>query len=174
MKKNTFIPALMFVILAVVIIFFVSKDDTDINNENTALKTDIILFYGTGCQYCGVVEEFLEEKEVEKIISFKNLEVFNNKANATLLEAKARVCGLNTNSIGVPFLWDGQDCLIGDKAIIAFFENKLATIESLNPENAIIIDDFINEESVEEKAVVSEEVINEGVDEKELPNLEQE
>lgn len=171
MKKNTLIPALMFVVLAVVIIIFASKDGEEMSDKIEAVKTDIILFYGTGCQYCGIVEEFLKEKEVEKKISFKNLEVYNNQGNATLLKAKARACDLNTNSIGVPFLWDGQDCLIGDKAIISFFENKLATIDSLNPENAIIIDDFIEDKDVEEKSI-DEDGNNEEMSEDELLNLE--
>jgi len=40
------------------------------------------------------------------------------------LEAKAKICELPTDSIGVPFLWDGKDCLIGDQDIINFFKQK--------------------------------------------------
>lgn len=161
MKKNTLIPALIFLVLVIITISFVNKDNKQEEINNQALKTDIILFYGSGCQYCGIVDEFLKEKEVEKVISFKSLEVYNNQANATLLKAKARACDLNTNSIGVPFLWDGKDCLIGDKAIISFFENKLATLESLSPENAIVIDDFVSEEGLSQE--VNEETTEEEV-----------
>lgn len=57
-------------------------------------------------------------------ISFAQKEFYYNQNNAKELEAKAKICGLPTNSIGVPFLWDGEKCLIGDQDIINFFKKK--------------------------------------------------
>ena len=48
----------------------------------------------------------------------------NNQNNAKELTEKARICGLPTDSIGVPFLWDGEKCFIGDQDIINFFSAK--------------------------------------------------
>lgn len=148
MKKNTMIPALGFLILAIVAIVFLSKDGANDGGENKALKSDIILFYGETCPYCDVVDEALEERKAQEAISYRHLEVYNNQANASLMRGKARVCGLNTNSIGVPFLWTGGSCLIGDKDIISFFDAELAKIESLNPENGILIEEVYSEEEI--------------------------
>lgn len=62
--------------------------------------------------------------------------------------AKARVCGLNTNSIGVPFLWDGSNCLIGDCDIISFFEAELKILEDLESQNGIEIENFEVEDEI--------------------------
>ncbi|NCT54764.1 hypothetical protein GW758_02265 [Candidatus Falkowbacteria bacterium] len=142
MNKKTFTPAIIFLALAVVAIIFVAKSETGIKTTDKTAKSDIVLFYGDGCSYCKVVETYLETENVESKISFDKREVYNNQANATLMTAKAKSCGLNTNSIGVPFLWDGENCLIGDRDIIAFFEAELATLDNLEPENGIEIKNF--------------------------------
>jgi len=144
MNKKTFTPAIIFLALAVVAIIFVAKSETGKESANKAVESDIILFYGDTCPYCLVVDRFVEDNKVEEKISFKHLEVYRNQANAALMTAKARVCGLNTNSIGVPFLWDGANCLIGDRDIIAFFEAELETLDGLKPENGIEIENFEN------------------------------
>lgn len=139
MNKKTFTPAIIFLVLAVVAIIFVAKSETGTKVTNEAVESDIVLFYGDGCSYCKVVETYLEKEKIESKINFSKREVYNNQANATLMASKAKACGLNTNSIGVPFLWDGSQCLIGDRDIIAFFEAELATVDSLKPENGIEI-----------------------------------
>lgn len=144
MNKKTFTPAIIFLILAVVAIIFVAKSETGTKETNNAVKSDLIFFYGDGCPHCAVVESYFEDNQVESKIDFSKREVYNNQANATLLTTKAKICGLNTNSIGVPFLWDGANCLIGDRDIIAFFDTELATLDSLKLENGIEIESFNN------------------------------
>lgn len=98
------------------------------NNQNGQVDLDIILFYGQGCPHCAKVDEFLKSNKVEDRIKITKREVYYNKDNANLLVEKASVCGLTTNSIGVPFLWKGSDdskCLVGDADIINFFQEKL-------------------------------------------------
>ena len=142
MNKKTFTPAIIFLVLAVVAIIFVAKSETGTKVTNEAVESDITFFYGDGCSYCKAVETYFDDNEVENRIDFTKREVYNNQANATLMAAKARACGLNTNSIGVPFLWDGSQCLIGDRDIIAFFEAELKTLEHLKPENGINIENL--------------------------------
>ena len=97
-------------------------------NETTAtenqLANQIILFYGDGCPHCAIVEEYINKNNVQNKISFTQKEVYYNQSNAKELETKAKICGLPTNSIGVPFLWNGDKCLIGDQDIINFFKQK--------------------------------------------------
>ena len=43
--------------------------------------------------------------------------------NAELLTEKADKCGLATNNIGVPLLWDGKTCYSGADDVINFLIN---------------------------------------------------
>ena len=68
----------------------------------------IIFFYGKGCPHCALVEDFFKENKIEEKIKFEKKEVYNNKNNFNELSVKAEACGLPVDSIGVPFLWDGE------------------------------------------------------------------
>ena len=85
----------------------------------------IILFVGDGCPHCAIVEEFLTQNKVNKKVDYTILEVYKNKSNAALMVKKATACGLSTDSLGVPFLWDGSNCLVGDVDINNFFQEKI-------------------------------------------------
>lgn len=86
----------------------------------TSPKT--ILFYGDTCPHCERVEEYIKSHDLESKISFRRLEVFNNQANARLLGKKAASCGLDQNNIGVPFVFDGSKCHMGEDEVTGFFQ----------------------------------------------------
>ena len=91
-----------------------------------AAKSEMILFYGDGCPHCEIVDDYLTENNTRDRLNFQELEIYNNKDNARLLGQKAKECGFDTSQgVGVPFLSDGQKCLIGDKDIIDYFKTKL-------------------------------------------------
>jgi len=85
----------------------------------------IILFEGDGCPHCALVEEFLAQNKVKEKVDFTTLEVYKNKDNAALLVKKAKICNIPTTGMGVPFLWDGTTCLVGDVEINKFFQEKI-------------------------------------------------
>jgi hypothetical protein len=85
----------------------------------------IILFEGNNCSHCQTVENFIKNNAIDKKVAFTRLEVFNNTANANILADKSQICGLNPQQIGVPFLWDGSHCILGDMAVIKFFQQKI-------------------------------------------------
>jgi len=62
---------------------------------------------------------------VEAKVPFIKKEIYYNKQNASELAEKAAACGIPADSIGVPFLWDGATCLVGDQPIIDFFKAKI-------------------------------------------------
>lgn len=98
-----------------------------LNNKNNAAATQtnqIVLYYGEGCPHCAKVEEFIKENKIEEKVQFARKEVWYNQINAAELGEKAKICGLKTDTVGVPFLWDGSKCLIGDQDIINFFKTK--------------------------------------------------
>lgn len=125
LKKKIFIPAALFAIVLIFSFFALSREE----NKNQPAdrqgeQSQIILFYGDGCPHCAKVEKYIEENKVKDKISFAQKEVYHNKNNADEMAGKAKICGLPAGSIGVPFLWDGEKCLIGDQDIIDFFKQK--------------------------------------------------
>ncbi len=121
MNKKILIPAILFIAVVLVAVIMIVKD----NGGGPKSESSIILYYGDGCPHCAIVDEFIKENKVEEKVSYEKKEVFNNKENADELTGRAKACGLPTDSIGVPFLWDGSQCLIGDVDIINFFKQKI-------------------------------------------------
>jgi glutaredoxin len=88
-------------------------------------KPEMILFFGDTCPHCKNVENYIQTNNVKSKLNFQELEVFNNADNASLLGEKAKQCGLDTsNGVGVPFFFDGKNCIQGDEPIIEFFKTK--------------------------------------------------
>lgn len=85
-------------------------------------KPKVILFYGDTCPHCQNVEEYLVTNPTKT--KYRHLEVYQNKQNAILMANKAKSCGLNTKTVGVPFLFDGENCLVGDENIINWFSQQ--------------------------------------------------
>jgi glutaredoxin len=95
------------------------------NKQQRSSEEPLVLFYGEGCPHCALVEEYLKKNDLKNKIGLVEKEVYYNQKNAKELQAKAQGCGLSTDSIGVPFLWTGKDCILGDQDIINFFEQKI-------------------------------------------------
>jgi glutaredoxin len=106
------------VALFLVVLFFLGRGGSKV-------PTGITLYYGEGCLHCRNVEQFLEENDVRQKVSFEQKEVWSNQENAQEMRDVAKSCGLPIDSLGVPFLWTGTGCLVGDKDIINFFQKKL-------------------------------------------------
>lgn len=130
MSKKVIISTILFIAVLIFSFFALlqekdkkqtSTNETTTENQSTS---QIILFYGDGCPHCTIVEEYIKENKITDKVSFVQKEVYYNQSNAKELKEKAKICGLPTDSIGVPFLWDGEKCLIGDQDIINFFKQK--------------------------------------------------
>jgi glutaredoxin len=132
MKNKILIPTILFIAVLIFsfFAFLQEKDKNQISTNKTVVEEgqsvdQIILFYGDGCPHCAIVEDYIKNNNIKEKLSFEEKEVYYNQNNAKELEAKAKICGLPTGSIGVPFLWDGSKCFIGDEDIIKFFKQKL-------------------------------------------------
>lgn len=99
--------------------------ETSSKNTTGIEQTSIILYYGTGCPHCQKVEQYLKDNKVSDKISFQSKEVYSNEANSNEMNDKATNCGLKTENVGVPFLWDGSNCIMGDQKVIEFFKKKI-------------------------------------------------
>ncbi|MCX6720534.1 MAG: hypothetical protein NTW11_01905 [Candidatus Staskawiczbacteria bacterium] len=88
---------------------------TDVNTKG------IILFYGRECPHCKDVEDFISANNIAGKVSFVQSEVWHNKSNAALLGQKVQICKITTDTVGVPFLFDGNNkCYIGKPDVIDF------------------------------------------------------
>ena len=128
--------AIIIIILTVVILgflfwgfqtgFFVKKEPA------SPLPEGILLFYGDGCPFCKKVEDFISENKIAEKVPFKNLEIsFEGKTskelqtNSGFLVQAAQNCKLDIKGgVNIPFLYDGQNCLIGEPDIVNFFKLK--------------------------------------------------
>jgi len=132
MNKKVIIPTILFIIVFIISFVILLKNRENNLPDNNAIRdnqqteeSQIILFYGDGCPHCARVEDYIKENNIKEKLSFEEKEVYYNQNNAKELETKAKICGLPTGSIGVPFLWDGKKCLIGDEDVIKFFNQEL-------------------------------------------------
>ena len=128
MENKLTIPAILFCLVSLGSIYLITNNkpsaEATENNSIVQESSGIILFYGDGCPHCAIVEEFVEQNNIEEKVSFSKKEVYYNQQNASELGVKAKVCGMSTDFIGVPFLWDGSKCYVGDQDIVEFFKNK--------------------------------------------------
>ncbi|MBP6890909.1 MAG: hypothetical protein PHH17_02855 [Candidatus Pacebacteria bacterium] len=131
MKNKIIIPGVLFAVVAIFSIIIIVQNNNHAEQpaiqSSDNIKTEdqgIVLFYGDGCPHCEIVEKYVTENNIESIVSFAKKEVYYNKQNSAELVEKAESCGMPTDSIGVPFLWDGSKCHVGDHDIIEFFKLK--------------------------------------------------
>jgi len=134
MLKNKVIIFNIVTIIVFVLTFWAFSQEKDkiqgsvngtVVEQTQEQETDqIILFYGEGCPHCAIVEKYLTENKIKDRVTFAQKEIYHNIKNREELKFKAEACGLSLDAIGVPFLWDGEKCLIGDKDIITFFQQK--------------------------------------------------
>lgn len=73
---------------------------------------DIYIFYGDGCPHCKKEKAFLEQLlQADNSLSLHYYEVWNNKANAALLEKIGRQLGVKIS--GVPIIFIGNEPIVG-------------------------------------------------------------
>jgi glutaredoxin len=121
MKKNNLILIIAGVVVLLAAGYFVFSR----NHQPAAeIGSGIIYFYGDTCPHCLNVEKFFEDNNIEDKVSFKKEEVFENQANANELASVAQQCKLPAAEIGVPFVWDGSKCYLGETDVINFFKEK--------------------------------------------------
>jgi hypothetical protein len=92
-----------------------------INNQ----ENQLIFYYGDTCPHCHIVDDYINNNQINQKLNIINKEVYNNQKNAADLRAKAELCGIPDNALGVPLLWNGQDCLVGDQPIIDFLNDQI-------------------------------------------------
>ena len=115
MTKKKISIIIAFVVLAIAgTVIYLGRN----RNSNQAL-----FFYGNTCPHCKVVEEYMKDNQIEKIIPLRKFEVYKNPINAQILQDKAKQCGINDQEVGVPLLWKDGKCYVGEEKIINLFKS---------------------------------------------------
>ncbi len=97
----------------------------------TSNISGVIYFYWDTCPYCAQVNQYIKDNNIEQKLKFTKLETYNNAENKKLQSEKAVLCGLPTNSVGVPFVWDGKNCYTGKTDVINFFAKYVSIQPSI-------------------------------------------
>lgn len=118
------ISLIIILLIAMGFAFLIIKDQINWFDQTTADK-QIILFYGQECPHCQRLEQWIKTNKADEKIKIERKEVYHNQNNAELLTQKAKTCGLNTNSIGVPFLTEGNRCYVGEDEVTNFLKRKM-------------------------------------------------
>ena len=108
------------------------KKEQPTKNELVQKEDPPIFFYGNTCPHCKFGEDWMKNNKVEETGSIIKKEVYENRSNAEELVKAAKSCGLDTNSIGVPFLYVEGKCLLGSPDVINYLSSKIVinSIES--------------------------------------------
>jgi glutaredoxin len=117
---------LIALLMSLVVVGSNNKEKKVAMEKIEALKSgDPILYFGETCPHCKDVEEWLVQNKVEEQLKIVKKEVWNDRQNAGELAKVAQSCGLDTSSIGVPFLYAEEKCMVGTPEITGYFSSKL-------------------------------------------------
>ncbi|HPD07899.1 hypothetical protein KBI31_00195 [Patescibacteria group bacterium] len=133
MNYRVIIASGLFLAVTIFSCYALTKHQTSNNHPDSQPATasqrqpaaDFILYYGETCPHCHIVTNYIATSKIREKFQLLEKEVYNNETNARELTTVAHDCGLSQNNIGVPLLWDGHQCIIGDQPIIDFLNNKL-------------------------------------------------
>lgn len=127
MFKKSIIILSIVLIVGWIAFFVVQAEKSNLEHRiaEPPRSNHLVLFYGLECPHCARVEDYLLSHPLKSSIVLEKKEVYHNKENQMLLVKTAKTCGLRTDKIGVPFLWDGNQCIVGDAAVMAYFQNRI-------------------------------------------------
>jgi len=121
MRRKTIISLVLFLLTLSLSIVILVKNRNFLTDDKQG-GAGVVLFYGTTCPHCKIVEEYINSNDIESKLDIEYKEIYSNSINAQELKNRASSCGLDVQYIGVPFLWDGFNCFLGDSDIIEFLK----------------------------------------------------
>lgn len=122
------IPALIIIAVLIGFYFLTSKKPAFTPSTKTP-TSDYILFYGSTCPHCKIVEEFISTNQIDQKLKISQLEVYENESNKTTFSKMVQqICPdqISDSGLPVPFLIDQVDkkCTIGDTPITEYLTEK--------------------------------------------------
>jgi len=121
MKTKIISVVVLLLLVSLVGLIVYKKKHTPIVSSDEGL----ILYYSSTCPHCKNVDKYLEENDSQNSLGIAQKEVSIDEANANDFFNKAKKCNISEEEAGVPMLWDGEKCTVGDQPIISYVKEKL-------------------------------------------------
>ncbi len=115
-------------LLAVGVLYYMGANMTGLTKylkNPDQYGSSMVLFYDDNCSHCTKVDDFIKANKIDTVLSFSRLNIHESRTHTQALLYKAEQCNLDDSHIGVPFFWNGQNCIVGYVDIIAFFQGEL-------------------------------------------------
>lgn len=95
-----------------------------LSDIKTTPGSDVTIYIGQGCPHCQKVEDYIKTNKIDEKAQFDIKEVWYNKDNNAELSAKAEICKIPQNDLGVPLLFDKKTskCFVGETEIDDFLK----------------------------------------------------
>ena len=84
-----------------------------------------VLYYGDTCPHCKLVEQYIQDNNIQAAMPIVMKEVFNDENNQKAIEATAKKCGLDSQTIVVPLFYYKGRCYVGDTDIIQLLNSTV-------------------------------------------------
>lgn len=126
---------LILAILSITLLFF----DKPTLAQSPTPQAAHILYYGTGCPHCAIVEEYIESNQLTQQLNLQTKEIYFNQQNAKQFTQTLQSYGIPPNQQGVPALVTPEKAIVGDRLIIDYLENVTGSSEATSkprPTNA--------------------------------------
>ena len=127
-KIRNIVIAILIILVSVILYQKKGEENTKqgLSEQVNTKKENCVLYYGITCPHCKKVEKWLDEnvkvKEESRIVL---KEVYRDHNNSTELGDRAKECQIDSSrGVGVPFLYDNGQCLMGDQPIIDYLTEK--------------------------------------------------
>ncbi len=121
MKKQLVLYVIALVVTIAGVSFWAYQNSKPMSDDGR-----LILYFSNGCVHCANVEKFMADNGVkEKITKLEVKEGNINRTNAAEMVKYAKQCSLPLSQIGFPFLWTGNECLMGDIDIVGYFSEQI-------------------------------------------------
>ncbi len=130
-KQNIYYIFVVSILLIFLILIIVNKNEEpenirkyqQVSNQQESDSTKILtIFDSMQCPHCRIVDEYIKENKDE---IYKNFEIhkkgIESSENLSELNKLSLKCNIGAN-IGIPLMWDGEKCYVGDAEIIVRLE----------------------------------------------------
>lgn len=85
----------------------------------------IYIYTSEQCAFCSTVENAVIKGQVNRRLPVIFREISRDEQNALELLVVTQECGLNIAKVGVPFLYDGRNCLEGTDKIMRYIDERM-------------------------------------------------
>ncbi len=133
MKSNLkmVILSIIFVIFLITSFIVLPPKNTNVNDQILNLN-DYVLYFGETCPFCKELEKFLIDNNLKEKLNLVEKEIYYNQKNLEEFKSVAKICNLNLNELGVPFMWAKGECLMGYDKILEYLRNNFLNTSTLN------------------------------------------